>query len=113
MKKRLLTGVLGAALLVPALTACGGGDAQAFCDIGAESDPGEFMDDPAAMEDAMQEMRDNAPDEISDDVNTVLDAFDEMQEDPSAMESMDLEEMEAASDRVDTWIQENCEAEDS
>lgn len=107
MKKRLFTGVVGAALLVPALTACGGGDAQAFCDKIQDQD----IDgtDPDAMAQAMEELQDEAPSEISDDVDLMVEAFNQLQEDPASVEDMDEEELMAASDRLTEWEQENCE----
>lgn len=108
MKKRLFTGVLGAALLVPALTACGGDDAQAFCDKIQEQDVN--ASDMDEMAEVMEDLRDDAPSEISDDVDLVVDAFNQLQEDPSAVEDLDEEELMAASERLADWEQENCEA---
>lgn len=82
----------------------GGGDVQAFCESEgalAEIDP---SDEEAA--DRLNELADEAPEEIAEDVQTVADGIEavnagETPEDP--------EEIQAAAQRVQDWVDENCE----
>src|SRR5699024_5123111 len=101
--KRLMTGVVAAAMLVPALTACGGDGTQEFFDQiqGTDID----ATNPDAVAGAMEDMRDSAPSEIQGDLDTVLDARDQLESDPTAV---DMEELQSATDNLTTWEEENC-----
>lgn len=101
--KRLMTGVVAAAMLVPALTACGGDDTKEFCDQIQDTDIDATNPDEVAG--AMQDMRDSAPSEIQGDLDTVLDALEQLESDPTAV---DMEELETATDKLTQWEEDNC-----
>ena len=88
----------------------GGGDAQAFCNKQEEL---ESLDtaDPEAMADAIDSLVADAPDEISDDIQLIADTLEDLQNVESAedVEGLDTSELEAASERIGTWVEENCE----
>lgn len=98
--KRVMTGVVAAALLVPALTACGG--SNDFCNAAPEDID---TNDPAAMQAAFEEIRDDAPDEIRDDVDVIIEQLGLIEEDPA---SIDITAMTDAADALVEWEEENC-----
>lgn len=98
--KRVMAGVLAAALLVPALTACGG-DSD-FCDAAPQDID---TTDPAAMQEALEEIADEAPDEVSDDVDTIIEQLKLVEEDPA---SIDVDAVNTAVDNLAKWEEENC-----
>ena len=95
--------VLVVLVVVVALTACGGDDAQAFCD--AQIDLEELDPQDAAGSEALDRAVETAPDEIADDVQEVSDALDNL-DNP---DQIDAEAVQAASERISDWIDENCE----
>ncbi|MDQ4024000.1 MAG: hypothetical protein M3217_00695 [Actinomycetota bacterium] len=103
-------------LLIAALfAACGGddgggGDAQAFCDKQEELDSLDTAD-PEAMAQAIDELVADAPEEISDDIQLIADTLEELEnvDTPEEAENLDTEELEAASGRIEDWVDENCE----
>lgn len=80
-----------------ALVGCGGGD-EDFC--GQSEDLEGQQEMPSS--DELQDIVDDAPDEIRDDVQTVFDAI----EDPATADQAAVTE---AGDNIDAWISENCE----
>jgi len=112
------------------------GDAEEFCaflesdtDALEEQFGGSFDDDMGAFRDAISALRDSAPDEIGDDMDvlfdvtvTLVEAFDDIEEDdPAALGRMmevvaELEprsaEIEAASANVQDWAVANCDLPD-
>lgn len=110
----------------------GGGDKEAFCQLAAEEDVDGLEDfDPneaADMEELnrlLDELSDRAPSEIRDDVETVAEGLREFVEvlstidtsDPNALAELGeraeelegmQEEMEAATERVDRYLEEEC-----
>lgn len=97
--KRALSGVLAAALMVPALTACGG---NSFCDAAPEDID---MNDPAAVKQALEDVVDEAPDEIKDDVEVVIEQLGLVESDPA---SIDVDAVTEATDAITAWEEENC-----
>lgn len=90
--------------------ACGGDTAgtEAFCDVAREMagvEPG----DVEASTDVLQRLRDEAPDDIRDAVNTIVDASEEAFETRDAT-ILQREEVQEASDEFDAYLEENCEA---
>lgn len=99
--KRWTTGVLAAALMVPTLSACGGGDSD-FCDAApADID----TNDPAAMRDAIEDVKDDAPDELQDDLDVIVTELDKFEEDPASVDATALTD---AADALIAWEEENC-----
>lgn len=108
------------ALLVTA-AACGdsdggGGDTASFCDRFQELDERySGIDDPTDEDftDAIDEIAElDPPAEIEDDWNTMIEAFRSFADidvsDPEALADVDFTEAEAASDRVDSYLSEEC-----
>lgn len=98
--KRLMTGLVAAALLVPSLTACGG-DSD-FCDAAPQDID---TNDPAAMQKALEDIADEAPSEIKDDIDVVVEQLKMVEEDPA---NIDVEAVSTAVDNITTWEEENC-----
>lgn len=98
--KRVMTGVLAAALMVPALAACGGNDD--FCEAAPEDID---TSDPAAMQEALEDIADQAPDEVRDDVDVIIEQLRLVEEDPA---SIDVDAVNTAVDNLATWEEENC-----
>lgn len=75
-----------------------------------------------ALVEAAQGLGDVAPDEIANDVETVLEGLDEVgvliadaatiEEAEAALEGFDASEIEPASDGIDEWVDENCPDDD-
>jgi hypothetical protein len=84
------------AISAASLVGCGGGDDD-FCGTSEDLEGQQEM--PSSQE--LQDIVDDAPDEIRDDVQTVFDAL----EDPA---SADQAEAEEAGENIDAWIDENC-----
>lgn len=91
-------------------SASGGDDAQAFCN---KQEDLESLDtaDPEAMAKAIDELVADAPDEISDDIQLIADTLEQLQDidTPEEAAELDREELEAASERIEKWVDENCE----
>jgi TolA-binding protein len=75
----------------------------------------------STLNDQIEELAGEAPDEIKDDVETVRDAFAEVADSIEQAESPEElseattaaaedEEATEASDRVDEWVQDNCDS---
>ena len=92
-------------VLALGLVACGGDDAQAFCDRQAELEGVDPTDVEAA--DELADLVDDAPEEIADDVQIVADALEQV----NAGEQPDTPpaEIQAAAQNVQDWVDENCE----
>ncbi|USQ78454.1 hypothetical protein [Ornithinimicrobium faecis] len=104
--KRLMTGVVAAAMLVPALTACGGDDAQEFCEAGEELDSAAFdVSDPDAAKDLLQDLADQAPDDIKGDFDTMVEQLELASSDPASIDTTAVTE---ASANIEEWTTENC-----
>ena len=97
--KRIMTGVVAAALMVPSLTACGG---NSFCDAAPEDID---TNDPAAMKKAIEDIADEAPDEIRDDIDVIIKQLDLVESDPA---SIDVDALTKATDELTKWEEENC-----
>src|SRR5688500_17462668 len=101
-----------AALLVFAV-ACGGDTegAEAFCAAARDAAAVESGDADATLE-VFRRLRDEAPDEISDAMNTLVDATEEAFEtrDPSIVQR---DEVVEASAEFDAYIEDNCEPPES
>lgn len=106
---------LGIAVLAFGLLAgacSGGGDSQlaAFCET--HTNPALEGLDPANPDEAdkltaaMASMEENAPDEIADDVTTTREGFEAAKTGDIA--NIDLEEFQAAAERVEKYAEENC-----
>ncbi|GAA1145403.1 hypothetical protein [Ornithinicoccus hortensis] len=104
--KRALVGVASAALLFPTLAACGGNDD--FCEVGEDIDSSMFdPNDPAAAKDTMQDLADQAPDEIKGDFEVMVEQLELMESDPASIDTAALSE---AAENITTWGEENCES---
>jgi hypothetical protein len=107
-------------VLCVALAGCGGDDDDdAGSDGGGGGDFCEqvrgFDADPTNEEavDALREVADNAPDEISDDINSVVDFFDRLQEgsqDPEEIAELteEAEDLAESAQRVRTYVEDEC-----
>lgn len=102
--KRVMTGVVAAALLVPSLAACGGGDDSDFCEYGSDLDIASA--DSAEVKEELQKAADAAPDEIKDDIQLVVDSLDAMES--GDMENLDQDGLMEASTNITNWVSENC-----
>ena len=104
--------VIAAALLVLAV-ACGGDTegSEAFCAAARDAAAVQPGDTEATLE-VFRRLRDEAPEEISDAMNTLVDATEEAFEtrDPSIVQR---EEVVEASAEFDTYIENNCEPPES
>lgn len=98
--KRKLTGLLAAALMVPTLAACGGNDD--FCDA-APTDID--TNDPAAMQEALEDIADQAPDEVRDDIDVIIEQLRLVEEDPA---NIDVDAVNTAVNNLTEWEEENC-----
>lgn len=104
----------------------GGGDAASFCDDARDLDErfagiGEDFD-PESLAEVRNTLADlDAPAEIEDDFETLVDGFDVLIEaledidinDPEALQELgglaeEFEESEAAADRIGTFLEEEC-----
>lgn len=101
---------LGIALLLAVTVSCGGDSAgsEAFCSAArdlAGTTPGDVEQTLATIE----RMRDEAPEEIEDALNTLADATEEAVEtgDRTILERPDVVD---ASNDLDVYLEENCEA---
>lgn len=110
----------------------GGGDKDRFCELAAQEDIEGLEDfDPAStvdmeqLDEALSQLSDAAPSEIEDDVETVASGLRELVEvlstidtsDPEALTELAeraeelegmQETMEAATERVDRYLEEEC-----
>ncbi|MGH2684034.1 MAG: hypothetical protein ACRDJP_01015 [Actinomycetota bacterium] len=97
------------ALLTP-LAACGGdddggGSIQAYCDFSRSLDEQEDF----PTDDQLDELSDTAPDEISDDVEFLVDRFREANDNPAEVEEVfQDEEVNEAIENVEAFEEENC-----
>ena len=122
----LMLGAVAAASI--SFTACGGsnsggaaGDPEAFCAKYEEFDNTEdFGDDQSELVKGLEELRDLAPSEIKDDLNTAVDAFKVLseftvqfeageevdEEDPALVKASD--ELDVAGDAIEEYVAETC-----
>ena len=134
MKTRL-GWVAAVALIASVLTGCGGGSAEDFCKTFEEFDSQDTSGlSTADSLDQFDELVDNAPDEIKDDVEVVNEEFQKIREaiedtdvdldaaaeDLSAEDQaalgealqsadVDQEKISSATENIDTWAADNCE----
>ncbi|PFG35198.1 hypothetical protein ATL42_3136 [Sanguibacter antarcticus] len=138
MNRKSLVAASGATLLLATLlTGCGssGGDVEAFCDDAGAIVDGSFLDDvdanstddPAAVYDTALERVDKVdpPSDIEEDwtmtteaMHTYLEGMADL--DPESdtysddmdtlMGTVDQESLQTASDNIETYLSENCEA---
>jgi hypothetical protein len=127
---RRALGLVAVPALLVGLAACGddddsGGDSASgdsasgdFCDQ-AESlnESFEQIDDPTSEQfaDALDRIRSmDPPEEIADDWNQLVSALEGIEDidlenpDPEALAALETEEMEAAGERVDEYLSEEC-----
>ena len=116
--RRLLAGLAAPALAL-ALAACGDDESagsESFCDAAREIED-RFSDFEFTSDEEFEELMAaidelEPPAEIADDWETVMGSFERFAEfDPSDPESFDesaFEEMEAAGERVDEYMREEC-----
>lgn len=101
--------------LVLAVAGCGDDEAStaAFCESTEEvQDAFESFDgDVEAVVDSMEALIDDAPEEIADDFELLLDAFRDAEEgDSEALESLaDDEDFEDATDNIQEFVREECD----
>ena len=77
----------------------GGSDVQAYCDLAAAAGQGEA----GASEDQLDQLLEAAPDEIQDDVQTVVEAIQS-----GDAEAVSAPEVTEASENITQFEQENC-----
>lgn len=95
-------------------------DNQGGADIGSEDDPAKIAEKLSANADALQAMAALAPSEVKSDVDAVASAArgmaDAIAGDPTLekfnglIEQFATSEANTASDKVQTWVKNNCEA---
>jgi predicted small lipoprotein YifL len=95
--KRAVGAVLSAVLLVPSLAACGG---NALCEV-----PDVDTSDAAAVREALDGLVDDAPEEVRDDLEVMVEQLELAESDPA---SIDVEAMTTASENLTRWEAENC-----
>lgn len=116
MAHKILIGLLLVALTL-AGAACGDdgggeGDLEAYCERVKEFDDAEEDDFPS--EDELDDLRDDAPEEIRDDIDRLIDFFNDNRDtleegDFSAFEEAeDDEELAEAFENVERFEDENC-----
>jgi predicted nucleic acid-binding Zn-ribbon protein len=132
--KRRLGWVAALVLSAGVLTGCGGGSTEDFCksfeDVGAGSEGLSTTD----SLDQIEELVDNAPDEIKEDVEAVNEEFEKVreavedtdvdldtpadelsEEDEAALQEaavsadIDQEKIDSASTNIDEWAKDNCD----
>ena len=131
--RRTVAAVSVVAVSVLGLSGCGG-STEEFCAL--EDDFDQLEQGEASLNDArdaMDELQDTAPDEISDDVDTIVSAFNEYLDaleetgvDPdsaiaevpeptedvqAALERLSSDEVSEAGDNVTAFVDENCNSE--
>ena len=112
--KRLGTTVGAAALAITVLTGCGGSD---FCETGEE----EFADvsglnptdpeDVTTIREKFEALRDEAPAEIEDDFDVVVDGLKQVEDagdDPAAAADFDAAAYTGALQNIERYVDENC-----
>ena len=112
--KRLGTTVAAAALTITVLAGCGGSD---FCDTGEEefadvsgispTDPG----DVTTIREKFEALRDEAPAEIEDDLDVVVDGLTVVEnaaDDPAALANFDNAAYTEALQNIERYVDENC-----
>ena len=101
---RLLRILVLALLLALVAVACSGDDTQAFCDKQAALEDLDPSDAEAA--DEISSLVDEAPEEIRDDVQIVADALEAVN---AGEQPENVDEIQPAAQRVQEWVDENCE----
>lgn len=112
--------ILGATALTVSLSACGGGGD--YCDLLADAQENVDLEnadptDPEAlgqMTDAMKEIADAAPSEVSEDWTTMTDAFQAMVDadgDLTAIDPEALGDVETASTNIEEHAKSECDIE--
>lgn len=125
MSKLRTPAMFSSALLVVALAACGGGgggSAASFCEAGKDWEQRFENLDPTTggfdeVQEALADLAGDVPDEIQDEFDVVRDAVDALADVDfsdtdavlEALENFDQEELEAASNTIEQWINDNCE----
>lgn len=124
--RTVVAAVAMAAMSALGLTGCGGGGStEEFCAMDEEvnlDEIGDFDELRSALDDGV----DAAPDEIKDDVETVRDTFDEVAErledqgvdnmddvtpeQQEALEDLNTEEFQQASEKIQNFTEENCDS---
>ena len=102
MRTRLA--LAGSAVAFSALLAgCGGSDTEAFCETAAEFAGGGQGD----ASDLLAEMRENAPDDVADDIDTVLEVSESLQSGSMPADGA-FDQVTEASTNIEEYIVENC-----
>lgn len=102
--QRIATAALAAMLIVPALAGCGSANDTSFCDAAPDDID---VTDPVAMQQALEEIADEAPGEIRDDVDVIIAQLTLMEEDP---EAIDVDALGRAVAEISAWEEKNCQA---
>jgi hypothetical protein len=118
---RRMVGLAAVPALLLTAAACGDDDDSAgggasFCDAANDmNDRFDTIDDPTSDEfgEALDAIRSlDPPAEIAEDWETMVGAFENLSdvdlEDPEALANLDIGELEAASERVSTYMEEEC-----
>ncbi|HEY9411379.1 MAG TPA: hypothetical protein VIP77_17505 [Jiangellaceae bacterium] len=117
---KTLSAALGAGVLALSLTACGGG--SDYCDLlkSADEEFGSISPDASdsetmdAMVGKMEEIADAAPSEVSEDWQSLADAFKALAEagdDPSSIDPEAFGDLDAASTNVSEHAKSECDIE--
>lgn len=98
---------LTAVLALGTLSACGGGEADAFCDDMKDfaKDSASAATDPAGTAKKFKDIE--APSEIKDEWKTYTDALSAIAEDP-AKAADQLTELTDATSKITTYVTDNC-----
>jgi len=112
--RRLATAVAAAAMSVPVVAGCGSSD---FCEAGEEefagvsalnpADPG----DVATIREKFEALRDEAPDEIRDDFDVIVNGIEQLEgaaEDPASAADFDSAAYTESLQNIERYVDENC-----
>lgn len=106
--KRILGGVAAAGLLTVSLSACGGGDAEAFCEQGEQITGGIDQTDPENILSTFEDLSAEAPSELEGDFDVITEQLQLVQD--GNIEEADTDGLDEAGQNIQTWVEENCES---
>jgi len=113
--KRLAIALAAAAMGVPVLVACGG--SSDFCETGEEEFAGGSALNPADLGDVatirekFEALRDEAPEEIRDDFDVIVDGMEQLEgaaEDPASAADFDSAAYTESLQNIEQYVDENC-----
>ena len=99
--QRLASLASAAVLALAALTGCGGGSTEEFCQLNEQAEQLDIDAESQEVQDSLDELAGAAPDEIKDDVETIREAVDNPGD-------ADQQQVQEASDNIESFIEENC-----